>query len=119
MTFRAITEFSDYQMSAKDTAIYPEVGKRSPASMSYVILGLVGESGELANKYKKVIRDSGGVLDIITRDAIEEELGDVLWYVAMLANELGIGLSAIASSNIEKLASRKERNTLQGSGDNR
>ena len=77
-------------------------------------LGLVGEAGEVAEKVKKLVRDS----TFIPRDVIKE-LGDVLWYIATLADELNLGLDYIAEKNILKLQSRKERNTLSGSGDDR
>ena len=104
--------FKDYQTRAADTAVYPqEIGAE------YTTLGLVGEAGEIANKVKKVLR---GDYD---RDALREmlvgELGDVLWYVAMLARELDLDLGEIAQANLDKLASRKERGLLTGSGDER
>lgn len=85
----------------------------------YPILGLVGEAGELANKLKKVARDDQGKMDLDKSEEIEKELGDVTWYVAAVATELRSKLSHIASDNITKLFSRKERGVLGGSGDNR
>lgn len=95
--------------------MYPEIGK----NFIYPTLGLAGESGEVAEKIKKVIRDKNGVADEETKEMIKKELGDVLWYVAQLATELGLSLDEIAENNITKLASRLERGVLQGSGDNR
>jgi NTP pyrophosphatase (non-canonical NTP hydrolase) len=106
--------FLDYQSRAKETAIYP-----SHARVTYPALGLAGEAGEVANKVKKVIRDNNGVVPETTRQAISQELGDVLWYMASLATDLGLDLSEIAADNLAKLWSRKERGTLQGSGDQR
>ena len=85
----------------------------------YPALGLVGEAGEVADKLKKVIRDNGGVLTDPVRDAVAKELGDVLWYVSVLAYEMDYDLNEIAQINIDKLNSRKERGVLSGSGDNR
>lgn len=100
----------DYQEQARQTAIYPEASK-----VLYPILGLLGETGELANKYKKVIRD-GIEVDV---DNLASELGDVLWYVAMVAYDLGLDLSYVANKNLDKLFDRKDRGVLGGSGDNR
>ena len=83
------------------------------------ILGLVGESGELADKYKKIIRDKGSVISDADRDELVKELGDVLWYVATLARYLGTTLDDVASLNVAKLTDRQARNLIQGEGDNR
>lgn len=105
----------DYQLEAAKTAIYPNRGSNLP----YVVLGLVGEAGEIANKAKKVLRDDGGKITSAKADDLAAELGDVLWYVAMIADELGVKLSDVAATNLAKLASRQSRNQLQGSGDAR
>lgn len=108
-------DFDLYQESAASFALYPNQG----SNLAYPTLGLCGEAGEVAEKIKKVIRDSDGVVSDEIREALKLELGDVLWYVSQLAEELNLELGAIAEANINKLASRKERNALQGSGDNR
>ena len=102
-------DFKEYQELAAKTAIYPKEHK-----IIYPALGLSGESGEVAEKVKKFIRD--GNLD---RNALAKELGDVLWYISALARDLEIDLDDVAKLNIEKLQSRAERGTLRGSGDNR
>ncbi|WP_337845119.1 nucleoside triphosphate pyrophosphohydrolase family protein [Thermus sp.] len=101
-----------YQEEAKKTALYPEAHR-----LLYPTLGLVGEAGELANKVKKVLRDHGGVLTEEAREALLLELGDVLWYVAQVATDLGVSLEAVAQKNLEKLRSRAERGRIGGSGD--
>ncbi len=108
-------DIKEYQKLSRKTAIYPEAGK----NYIYPTLGLVGESGEVAEKIKKVIRDKKGIIDEENKEAIKKELGDVLWYIAQLATELGLDLSEIAEKNIEKLYSRLERNKIQGDGDDR
>lgn len=108
-------EFKEYQEKSRKTAIYPHTGE----SYVYPTLGLASEAGEVSGKIKKVIRDKGGKIDDKTREAIKHELGDVLWYVAQLATELGLSMDDIAEKNIEKLYSRMERGKLNGSGDNR
>lgn len=84
-------------------------------------LGLAGETGEVLEKIKKMIRDKGGVFHPTPEDIAElkKELGDVLWYLSALAFYNGIDLDDVARANLEKLRSRKERNQIHGSGDNR
>ena len=108
-------EFGDYQKRSRATALYPDNGR----NFVYPTLGLCGEAGEVSEKIKKVLRDRGGQIDDQIRRDIEKELGDVLWYVSQLATELGLSLDSIAEANLAKLLSRKERNMLHGSGDDR
>jgi NTP pyrophosphatase (non-canonical NTP hydrolase) len=107
--------FREYQQRAAATARYPDAG-RNPI---YPTLGLAGEAGEVCEKVKKVLRDNGGQFDAAAIQAIQQELGDVLWYVARLAAELGLEMEQIAADNLDKLASRQARGTLAGSGDER
>lgn len=106
---------NEYQEHALETAVYPEKYK-----VVYPALGLAGEAGETADKIKKVLRgDDGGVLTDEKRQAVAMEIGDVLWYCATLAHDLGYNLDTIAQMNYAKLKSRQERGKLSGSGDNR
>lgn len=108
---------NEYQEAALSTAIYAGRGD----NLIYPTLGLCGEAAELANKLKKPIRHTGVSVtftDDFKREAAKE-LGDVLWYVAVLADELGYSLEEIAQMNINKLKSRQERGVLEGNGDNR
>ncbi len=107
--------FDSYQKESRKTALYPQAG----SNFIYPTLGLCGEAGEVAEKIKKVLRDKNGRFDEETKLALKKELGDVLWYTAQLASELGMSLADIAQHNIEKLFSRKERGVLHGDGDNR
>ena len=107
--------FKEYQKKSRRTAIYPD----KDHNFVYPTLGLAGETGEVAEKIKKVLRDNNGVVDEGRRQEIMKELGDVLWYIAQLATELGLSLDEIAELNIKKLNSRKKRNKISGSGDNR
>lgn len=107
--------FDAFQESAGKTAIYPGRGK----NLIYPVLGLAGESGEVAEKVKKIIRDDGGEVTTEKREQIAKELGDVLWYVAAICHELRLSMGAVAAGNLVKLASRQQRGTLTGSGDNR
>ncbi len=106
---------NEYQYRASSTALYPNHGR----NIVYPTLGLVGEAGEIANKVKKIERDDGGVLTDEKRQIIAKELGDALWYVSQIASEIGYTLDGIAQQNLDKLASRQQRGTLHGDGDNR
>jgi NTP pyrophosphatase (non-canonical NTP hydrolase) len=107
-------KLSDYQRDSRRTAEYPR-----EAWLAYPALGLAGEAGEVAEHAKKAIRDDNGKVSDGRRTALSKELGDVLWYVAQLATELGLDLDEIASQNLEKLLSRQQRGVLSGSGDDR
>jgi NTP pyrophosphatase (non-canonical NTP hydrolase) len=107
--------FKEYQELAKTTAAYPNIGN----NYIYPTLGLAGETGEVAEKIKKVIRDNNGMVDSEKKEEIAKELGDVLWYLAQLSTELKLDFDYIAEKNLEKLKSRQERNRLHGNGDNR
>lgn len=113
--------FADYQDDTASTAIYPRSGEEDPVGINYTILGLIGEAGEIANKWKKFLRDSDQHPDDLSSycDEISTELGDVLWYVSQLATELGVELGDVAAQNIQKLSARQKSGTIQGSGDNR
>ena len=105
---------NSYQQWTLSTAIYPGAGTGNDSELSYLALGLNGEAGEVADKIKKHLRD--GKLDI---GGIIYELGDVCWYVARLADSLGYSLEDILAINNAKLESRKTRDVITGSGDNR
>ena len=107
--------FNEYQNLALSTAIYPR-----RYETIYPALGLCGEAGEVAEKIKKSIRDGLPYEQMNSfREDMTKELGDVLWYVAALASDLNISLDDVAENNVQKLASRKKRNVIGGSGDNR
>jgi len=106
--------FNDYQKQAKSTAIFPR-----HEAFPYLSLGLVGEAGEVAEKAKKVIRDNYGVVSYDAEQDMVKEIGDVLWYCAVLLDHLGVRMDDAAQVNLDKLTSRKKRNKLQGSGDER
>lgn len=108
-------EFTEYSEKAMKTAMYPNIG----SNPNYPALGLAGETGEVCEKIKKLMRDSGGIITDELVENIKKELGDVLWYVNALCHEFKIELNDVAETNIQKLYSRKERGALQGNGDNR
>ena len=123
-----ITTFSEYQREANFLKISldkflekhpdtpPEV--KQLLAVAYDGLGL-GEAGEVQGKIKKIIRDNGGYISAENRIEIKKELGDILWYIASMCDNLGIKMEDVAEGNIEKLKGRRDRGTLHGSGDNR
>lgn len=108
-------DFEEYQKESRKSVIYPDAGK----NLIFPVLGLCGESGEVAEKVKKLFRDSEGKISEERRDEIAKELGDVLWYLAQIAAELGLSLDDIAELNIRKLSDRSDRKVIGGEGDNR
>jgi NTP pyrophosphatase (non-canonical NTP hydrolase) len=105
---------NEYEQFALSTAIYGEGQK-----ITYPTLGLAGESGEVADKVKKVLRDYDGVFTDELKLNIAKEIGDVLWYITALSRDLGFSLEEVAKMNVDKLESRKQRNVISGSGDDR
>jgi len=105
-------DFNSYQKKSRKTAIYP----KKDENIVYPVLGI---AGEVSDKIKKILREEKGKVSSENRKEIAKELGDLLWYIAQLATELGLSLNEIAQLNIEKTKSRKKRNKLKGSGDNR
>ena len=112
--YKRISDLDMYQQVAKQTAIYPR-----EQAIIYPTLGLTGEAGEVANKVKKIIRDDGNKINEGLVQEISAEIGDCLWYISVLADDIGIKLSDIANANLIKLANRKKKGTIHGSGDKR
>ena len=110
--YKKVSDLDMYQQVAKTTAIYPR-----EQAIIYPTLGLTGEAGEVANKVKKVLRDRTEIKDV-SKD-IASEIGDCLWYISLLADDIGWDLESIAKLNIDKLQDRVNRGKLSGSGDNR
>ncbi len=102
-------DIATYQDGARKTALYP-----IEAKIIYPALGLAGEAGEVANQVKKILRDNAGELTAERRAKIIDELGDVLWYAAALASDIGISLEEVAEINLAKLAKRFDTGTIQG-----
>ncbi len=117
----------EYIKFTRTTMIYPQ-----QEALMYLILGLSAESGEIANKYKKVLRGDYGIDDVL--EELEKEIGDLCWYLFRLLDEIKQYkednnlispakteeyFQEILHKNAEKLLSRKDRAKLQGKGDNR
>ncbi len=107
-------KLNEYQTAAQEYVAYPDAW-----TVAYPALGLASEAGEVCDKVKKAIRDRKSLTFAELPDMIAPELGDVLWYIATLASNLGLELEDIAQGNLDKLKSRKERDVIGGSGDNR
>lgn len=123
-------DFNEYQDLTDKTAIYEDSVLTMTAKLTqnqmnsalcliYPAMKLNGEAGEIAELVGKMIRDDHGVLTMERASALRKEVGDVLWYAARMARELGTPLENVAIDNIRKLQSRKERDVLGGSGDDR
>lgn len=108
-------EMNEYQTRALGTAVY----KTWDQQLVCTTLGLTGEAGEVAEKVKKLIRDQDSQVTEEFKDGVKKELGDVLWYLSTLSHTLGFTLEEVAALNLEKLAGRKARGVIQGSGDHR
>lgn len=102
-------DFRSYQDMASETAVY-----KSEHQVIYPALGLAAEAGEVANKVKKILRDGN-----FNREAIADEVGDCLWYIAALCRDLNVDMKELAKNNLRKLHDRKARGVIQGSGDKR
>lgn len=114
-------EFNEYQKKALITDLE---GKQEGNNIFYLgfmtkALGLAGEAGEVTDDIKKILRDKGGEVSEEDREILVYELGDVMWYVAVIADYLGVPMEEIASKNLAKLADRQKRGKITGSGDNR
>ena len=112
--YKKVSDLDMYQQVAKTTAIYPR-----EQAIIYPTLGLTGEAGEVANKVKKIIRDGTIENHESLIQEISAEIGDCLWYISVLADDIGVKLSDIANNNLIKLENRKKKGTIHGSGDDR
>lgn len=111
--------FNDFQDECCTTAFYRENMKSLVDRLNYVVLGLASEAGEVAGKLKKICRDHGGYINYERAKELKKEVGDCLWYCAMIMDELDFNFQNCAEGVIKKLKDRQERGVLGGSGDNR
>ena len=112
-------EFDEYQKKAAKYDLADATSDLKSVGFIEKVLGLVGEAGETADKIKKILRDKDGEASDEDSTLVVKELGDTLWYIASIARYFDISLSEVASGNIEKLESRRQRNKLHGEGDER
>tara|TARA_R100000995_G_scaffold78704_2_gene49451 strand:- start:923 stop:1246 length:324 start_codon:yes stop_codon:yes gene_type:complete len=105
-------DFNKYQIETRKTKIYSD-------DIIYPSLGLSGEVGELMNQIKKIYRDDNGKISMVRKTDLKKEIGDVLWYLARVADDLDIDLTEAVEINLDKLSSRMDRGKIGGSGDNR
>lgn len=108
--------FDEYQKQALTTAL-----PHQPPLMDKTIwiMGIAGEAGELTDKWKKIVAYHDGKVTDKDKAELAKEVGDILWYIAMFTERLGLSLDKIAQQNLVKLASRKKRGKIRGRGDNR
>jgi len=104
-------ELNEYQSKTGATAVYPGLGTQR--GLEYVLFGLLGEAGELANKYKKMLRNEISPFGQKEREILMDEAGDVAWYLARVLKELDYTLEETAQFNINKLAARANAGQLK------
>ena len=112
-------DFSKYQKQSGQTRIHKKIPLLHQGNIMFFCFGLFGEVGEVAEKIKKIMREKNGILKKEDKQEIAKELGDVLWYLTQLGDELGYSLNEIAEMNLKKIESRKKRGLIKGNGDNR
>lgn len=113
-------QINDYATQALSTDLYDRTDQAIDShAMLEKVFGLVGEAGEVAEKFKKILRDQDGIATDENKKELAKELGDVLWYINSVGVYLGYDLESIAQMNLDKVLSRKARNVTKGSGDNR
>jgi NTP pyrophosphatase (non-canonical NTP hydrolase) len=108
--------FDEYQKLALKTALY-----NSDSLMDKTIwaMGVAGEAGEVIEKWKKIVAYKNGLVSDEDKSELAKELGDVVWYIAVLSHSLGLSFDEVMQANIKKLSARQERNVIKGTGDNR
>lgn len=106
----------DYQKEALVTAVFNDDEFKD---LAHWVFGITGEAGEIAEKIKKIIRDKNGEVTEADKEELVKEIGDVLWYLAVLSKHLGYDFEEVGKQNIAKLRSRQARDKIKGSGDNR
>lgn len=109
-------DFNEFQQKCRGTAVYRDATQQYIPRLSYVVSGLCSEAGEVAGAFKRVIRDDLCVMTEPRALAMKDELGDTLYYLAMVAFELGYNLEDIARENVEKLQRRMESGKINGQG---
>lgn len=94
-------DFDQYQQAIRETDQRPGTAL---VDVTVHLLGLAGEAGSVAAAYKKKLRD--GDAHGMWKSQMRTELGDLLWYLAAVADHIGLTLDDIAQANLEKTRSR-------------
>lgn len=111
--------FDEYQKQALTTAHIDPKHVDTLMDKTIWVMGVAGEAGEVLEKWKKIVAYKEGVIDEDDLSLLKKELGDVVWYIAVLADSLGLSFDEIMQLNVDKLKDRKKRNVIKGAGDNR
>ena len=111
--------FDEYQQQALTTAFVDPKYKDSLMEKTIWAMGVSGEAGEVIEKWKKIVAYSSGDITPEAQEELKKELGDVIWYLAVFADSLGLKLSEVIELNVSKLKDRQDRSVIQGAGDNR
>lgn len=109
--------FDEYQKKALKTV---HISYDDPLMQNSVwVMGIAGEAGEIVEKWKKAIAYRDGKFNDEEFNDFKKEFADVIWYLAVLADSLGVSLDEIMQQNVAKLADRQKRGVIKGQGDNR
>lgn len=111
--------FDDYQKQALTTAHVDPQHAGTLMENTIWALGIIGEAGEVAEKWKKIVAYKEGKITDEDRAELKKELGDVVWYIAVMAHGLGLSFDEVMQLNVKKLQDRQKRNVIKGQGDNR
>lgn len=111
--------FDDYQKQALKTAYTDPVHKNTLMEQTIWAMGVSGEAGEVIEKWKKLVAYNSGKITPKDKQELKKELGDVIWYLAVFADSLGLTLSEVIELNVKKLVDRQKRSVIKGRGDNR
>jgi NTP pyrophosphatase (non-canonical NTP hydrolase) len=108
--------FDEYQKQALTTAV---INPDPLMDKTIWAMGVAGEAGEVIEKWKKIVAYKNGEISDEDLADLAKELGDVVWYIAVLAHSLGLSFDDIMERNVQKLQDRQKRQVIKGAGDNR
>ena len=111
--------FDEYQAQALKTAYTDPDHIDTLMEKTIWAMGVAGEAGEVVEKWKKIVAYKNGEISPEDKAELKKELGDVIWYIAVMAHSLGLSLEEVMQLNVQKLADRQARGVIKGSGDNR
>lgn len=111
--------FDEYQKQALTTAYTDPTYVDTLMDKTIWAMGVAGEAGEVVEKWKKIVAYKEGKVSSEDLADLKKELGDVVWYIAVMAHSLGLSLEEVMQLNVQKLVDRKKRGVIKGKGDNR